>query len=57
MRPSSSSRSFSNFIINYENEDEEKDSFERNSGDACLFNYRLAEVFVRRDTMFSARLA
>jgi hypothetical protein len=31
--------------------------FQRNSGDACLFNYLQAEVFVRRDRMFSARVA
>jgi hypothetical protein len=31
--------------------------FERNSGDACLFNYRRAEVFVRRSRVFSAKLA
>ena len=31
--------------------------FERNSGEACLFNDRLAEVFVRRSKVFSAKLA
>jgi hypothetical protein len=31
--------------------------FERNSGDACLFNYWQAEVFVRRGEVFSAKLA